>query len=247
MIIRHSRDSEWLSNSWLVADKPGGHAVLIDTGGPREPLLDALEEFSLTPTHILNTHHHHDHVTFNGAWAEQFACPVCGHAAEQDLIPGLSQTLADGDEIKSGDLVIRALHIPGHTAGQLAFLVNEQAVFTGDTLFRGSVGGTRAPGHTTFEQLQHSVMERIMQLPPQTEIYPGHMESSTVAREWEENPFLRCWRGLDNAPPKACLAFGKPAKLLLRAQDYDGGSKCWVRFEDGQEDLVPGSRVQDLD
>jgi len=137
MIIRHSRDSEWLSNSWLVADKPGGHAVLIDTGGPREPLLAALEEFSLTPTHILNTHHHHDHVTFNGEWAEQFSCPVCGHAAEEDLIPGLSQTLADGEEIQSGDLVIRALHIPGHTAGQLAFLVNEQAVFTGDTLFRG--------------------------------------------------------------------------------------------------------------
>jgi len=109
------------------------------------------------------------------------------------------------------------------------------------------VGGTRAPGHTTFEELQHSVMEKLMQLPSPTEIYPGHMESSTIAREWEENPFLRSWRGLDAAPPKACLAFGKPAKLLLRAQDYDGGSKCWVRFEDGQEDLVPGSRVQDLD
>ncbi|MDA0666419.1 MAG: MBL fold metallo-hydrolase [Planctomycetota bacterium] len=246
MIIRHSRDSEWLSNSWLVADKPGGHAVLIDTGGPQEPLLAAIEEFSLTPTHILNTHHHHDHVTHNHAWADEFSCPVCGHSAEQELIPGLTQTLADGEEVRSGSLVVRALHIPGHTAGQLAFLVNEKAVFTGDTLFRDSVGGTRAPGHTTFEEMQHSVMERLMKLPKQTEVYPGHMDPSTIAREWEENPFLRKWRGLDQAAASSCLAFGNPAKLLLRARDYDGGTKCWVRFEDGREDLVPGSRVKDL-
>lgn len=247
MIIRHSRDSEWLSNSWLVADKPGGHAVLIDTGGPQGPLLAAIEEFALTPTHILNTHHHYDHVTHNQAWADDFSCPVCAHAAEEELIPGLTRTLTDDEEIRSGDLVVRALHIPGHTAGQLAFWVNEEAVFTGDTLFRGSVGGTRAPGHTTFEELQHSVMEKLMQLPRQTEVYPGHMESSTIAREWEENPFLRMWRGLDQTTLSSCLAFGEPAKLLLRARDYDGGSKCWVRFEDGREDLVPGSRVKDLD
>lgn len=247
MIIRHSRDPEWLSNSWLVADKPGGHAVLIDTGGPQEPLLEAIEEFSLTPTHVLNTHHHHDHVTHNQAWADDYGCPVCAHVAEEDLIPNLSRTLTDGEEIRSGDLVIRALHIPGHTAGQLAFLVNESAVFTGDTLFRGSVGGTRAPGHTTFEELQHSVMEKLMHLPQQTEIYPGHMEATTIAKEWVGNPFVRRWRGLDSCASSSCLAFGQPAKLLLRARDYDDGTKCWVRFEDGREDLVPGSRVTDLD
>ena len=247
MLVRHSRDPRWLSNSWLVADRPGGHAVLIDTGGPIEPLLKVIEELRLTPTHILNTHHHHDHVAYNAQWVERFSCPICAHAAEQDLIPGLTRTLADGEEIQSGDLHLRALHIPGHTRGQLAFLVDDQAVFTGDTLFRGSVGGTRAPGHTTFDDLRHSVMDILMRLPPETEVYPGHMEPTTIAREWEENPFLRAWREVDAVHERPCLAFGAPARLLLRARDYDGGSKCWVRFEDGREDVVPGSRVEDLD
>ncbi|MFK5955102.1 MAG: hydroxyacylglutathione hydrolase family protein [Planctomycetota bacterium] len=246
MLIRHSRDSQWLSNSWLVADKPGGHAVLIDTGGPQQPLLAAIEEFSLTLTHVLNTHHHHDHVTFNKEWKQSFGCPVCAHHAEESLIPGFTQRLADGDEIRSGELVVRAMHIPGHTAGQLAFLINEKAVFTGDTLFRGSVGGTCAPGHTVFAELQHSIMDRLMTLPKQTEVYPGHMEPTSVGREWEENPFLRIWRGLEQSQKTPCTAFGKAAELLLRAPDYDGGTKCWVRFEDGREDVVPGSRVHDL-
>lgn len=247
VLIRHSRHAKWLSNSWLVADRPGGHAVVIDTGAPIEPLLKVVEDLRLTPTHVLNTHHHHDHVETNGEWASSFGCSICGHAAEQELIPGLTATLSDGEEIRSGDLHIRALHIPGHTQGQLAFLVDGTSVFTGDTLFRGSVGGTRAPGHGTFEELQHSVMNRLMTLPPDTEIYPGHMEASSVAREWEENPFIRRWRAEDAATESPCDAFGQPARLLLRAADYDGGSKCWVRFEDGTEDLVPGSRVIDLD
>lgn len=246
VMIRHSRDARWLSNSWLVADRPGGHAVVIDTGAPIEPLLAVVEEFGLTPTHVLNTHHHHDHVEKNGAWAGTFACPVCGHAAEQELIPGLTKTLADEEEIRSGDLHVRALHIPGHTQGQLAFLVDGHSVFTGDTLFRGSVGGTRAPGHGTFAELQHSIMERLMTLPPETEVFPGHMEPSTIAREWQENPFIRRWRAEDPGTDAPCDAFGVPARLLLRAPDYDGGSKCWVRFEDGTEDMVPGSRVTDL-
>ena len=244
MILRKTMHSGWLSNTYLVADKPGGHGVLIDTGGPMEPIVEAIEEHRITITHVLCTHHHYDHVAHNPDYRASYGCPVCGHAAEAELYgDGLDRHLDDGEEIESGDLRIRALHIPGHTTGQLAFLVNEQKVFTGDTLFRGSVGGTRAPGHASFEDIRHSIMEVLMRLPAETTVHPGHTLATTIEREWESNPFVRLWRGLDSEGSAPCTAFGQPATLLLDAEDYDGGRKCWVRFDDGTLDVVPGSRV----
>ena len=144
MIIEKTMNRQYLSNTYLVADKPGGHAVLIDTGGPTGPILEKIEELRVTPTHVLCTHHHIDHVEHNGEYKARFGCPICGHGSEREMFGGLDVELGDGDELAVGDLRIRAIHVPGHTVGQLAFLVNEERVFTGDTLFRGSVGGTRA-------------------------------------------------------------------------------------------------------
>lgn len=235
----------WLSNTYLVADQPGGHGVLIDTGGPSDPILQKIKELGITITHVLCTHHHYDHVAFNALYKRQLGCPVCGHTAESSLFGDLDKELRQGDEIVSGDLHIRALHIPGHTLGQLAFLVNEDRIFTGDTLFRGSVGGTCGPGHTTFADLHHSVMEVLMPLPENTIVHPGHTEPSTIGKEWSTNAFIRAWRGLDKTLDKACTAMGRPATLLVQARDYDGGTKCQVRFEDdGEEAVVGGSRVQ---
>ncbi len=246
MIITKSMSPDWLSNSWLVGDAPGGSAVLIDTGGPMAPILQALKDQRLTLTHVLCTHHHHDHVEHNGDYAARFGCPICGHAAEAERFAHLDRTLAHDEELQTGGLHIRALHIPGHTAGQLGFLINETHVFTGDTLFEGSVGGTRAPGHTTFAELQHSVLEVLMKLPRETKVLPGHSGRTTIAQEWEQNPFIRAWSGRgDSDAQRPCLALGRPAKLLIEARDYDGGTKCQVRFEDtGEVDLVPGSRVR---
>jgi hydroxyacylglutathione hydrolase len=117
-------------------------------------------------------------------------------------------------------------------------------VFTGDTLFKGSVGGVRAPGHTTYTDLKDSIMGTLMELPEGTVIYPGHTDASTVAREWEENGFIRIWRGLDPEGTEPCTAFGESATLVLLGEDYDGGKKAWVRWEDGKDDIVPGSQVQ---
>lgn len=248
VIIEKTMNDEWLSNTWLVADEPGGHAVLIDTGGPSEPIRKWVREQDLTVTHVLCTHHHIDHVLHNGEYKSTFDCPVCGHASEAALFPdALDMTLEHGQELVSGGLHVRALHIPGHTLGQLGFLVNDDHVFTGDTLFKNSVGGTRGPGHTTFEDIRHSILEVLMTLPPGTEVHPGHMDVTTIGAEWEQNPFVRMWRGRDPQGTEACTAFGQPATLLLRAADYDGGTKCWVRFEeDGVLDLVPGSQVKPL-
>ena len=79
-------------------------------------------------------------------------------------------------------------------------------MFTGDTLFRDSVGGVRAPGHTTYTDLRDSIMGTLMELPQETLIYPGHAAQSTVGREWQENPFIRVWRGLDPERADRCLA-----------------------------------------
>ncbi|MEM7200877.1 MAG: MBL fold metallo-hydrolase [Planctomycetota bacterium] len=245
MIIEKTMHARWLSNTYLVADREGGHAVLIDTGGPREPIVAAAERLRVTVTHVLCTHHHYDHVAHNADYRRQYGCPVCAHQDEAALLGGqVDVQLGADDELSTGDLRVRALHIPGHTTGQLAFLVNDTHVFTGDTLFRGSVGGTRAPGHGTFDELQHSVMDVLMKLPPATEVYPGHTQATTIAAEWEENPFVRAWRGLDAPGHQRCTAYGEPASLLVDAEDYDGGRKCWVEFDDGRRDVVPGSRVR---
>jgi hypothetical protein len=87
-------------------------------------------------------------------------------------------------------------------------------------------------------------MDVLMGLPPETVIHPGHTEPSTVADEWENNPFIRLWRGLDAEGTEQCTVWDQPATLVLWAQDYDGGHKAWVRWADGSDDIVPGSQVQ---
>jgi hydroxyacylglutathione hydrolase len=118
------------------------------------------------------------------------------------------------------------------------------AVFTGDTLFKDSVGGVKAPGHTTYTDLRDSIMGTLMELPPDTVIYPGHADATSVAQEWDHNPFIRVWRGIDPEGSEACTALGQPATLVLLGSDYDGGTKAWVRWPDGSDDIVPGSRVE---
>lgn len=175
-------------------------------------------------------------------------------------------TVEAGEMLQFGLLEVRPLKTPGHTAGMLSFLVSEPGraastrpgsgagpggfqggeamVFTGDTLFKGSVGGVRAPGHTTYTDLRDSIMGTLMELPPNTIVYPGHTDPTSVAREWEENAFIRVWRGLDPEGSDPCMALGEPATLILLGEDYDGGKKAWVRWPDGKDDIVPGSRVE---
>ncbi|MEK6229906.1 MAG: MBL fold metallo-hydrolase, partial [Actinomycetota bacterium] len=143
-----------------------------------------------------------------------------------------------------GGLKIGALHTPGHTDGMLNFVVNGSDVFTADTLFKNSVGGVRAPGSTSFEDLRSSIMDVLMELDPKTRLHPGHTDPTTVGDEWENNRFIRLWRGLDDEGTEKCTVGEDSATLVLWGDDYDGGHKAWVRWDgSGKDDIVPGSQV----
>ena len=242
MIVERSMTDDWLSNTYLVAAGPQGEAFVVDAGGPMDPLFAKADEHGLTVTHILLTHHHHDHVAELGKALERWPeAQVLAHPDER--VPGTTGDLQPGDELEIGGLKVEALHTPGHTGGMLSLHV-EGNVFTGDTLFKGSVGGVRAPGSTSFADIQHSIMEVLLSLPPDTTIRPGHTDPTTVAEELESNRFVRIWRGLDPEGSEQCTALGEPATLILLGDDYDGGHKAWVRWQDGSDDIVPGSQVQ---
>jgi hydroxyacylglutathione hydrolase len=242
MILDRSMNDSWLSNTYLVGDVSGGEGAFIDAGGPIGPLLEAIDRHALSVTHVLLTHHHHDHVAELGDLLERFPdAAVLAHPDER--VPGVNETIQPGERVQVGELEVEAIPTPGHTKGMLSFRVGN-AVFTGDTLFRGSVGGVRAPGHTTYADLKESIMDRLMKLPPDTDLLPGHTDATTVAEEWEHNAFIRVWRGLDPEGSEPCTALGESATLILLAPDYDGGKKAWVRWPDGSDDIVPGSQVQ---
>jgi hydroxyacylglutathione hydrolase len=248
MIVERSMSDGFLTNNYIVADEPGGHAVMVDAGGPVAPLLAFLRRGQLTLTHVLLTHHHGDHVVELDSVITAYPdVPVLIHELERSLVPQATATLTPGEPITSGALEIEPIHTPGHTAGMVSLLIGGTDVFTGDTLFKGSVGGVRAPGSTSYADLKSSVMDKLLTLAPATRVHPGHTDPTTVADELEHNRFVRIWRGLDPEGSGRCLALGEPATLILLGDDYDGGHKAWVRWPDGADDIVPGSRVEVLD
>jgi glyoxylase-like metal-dependent hydrolase (beta-lactamase superfamily II) len=126
----------------------------------------------------------------------------------------------------------------------VSLLVGGSDVFTADVLFKGTVGGTFAPGNTGYEDHKNAVM-RLLELPPETVVHPGHTLPTTIGDEREQNPFVRIWRGLDAEGTERVSVWDREATLILWAPDYDGTNKAWVRFHDtGEDGIVGGSQVQ---
>src|SRR2546423_7820865 len=183
IVVETSMHPDWLSNAYLVADGQDGHGVIIDSGGPAQPLLDAVERMDLTVPYLLLTHHHGDHVAENHVYKERLRGAILAHPLEAEHLVDVDRAIEPGELVEAGGLRIDGIHTPGHTAGMLNFRVNDEAVFTGDTLFKGSVGGVRAPGSTTFADLKASVMDVLMKLPHETVVYPGHTDPTTIGAE----------------------------------------------------------------
>ena len=216
MLVERSLHPRYLSNAYLVADEEGGAALYVDSGAPLAPLQAAVEQWHVKPQVVLRTHSHADHVEHEG----ELGLPV------------------ETGETEVGGLRVEALATPGHSDDMVAFVVNGEAVFTGDTLFKDSVGGGN------FEQVRRSVMDVLMKLPPETRVLPGHTDETTIGREWEENPFIRVWRGVEPEGAERVKVSGQEATLIVWSPDYDGGGKAWVRFDDGRDAIVGGSRVE---
>ncbi|HSS03586.1 MAG TPA: MBL fold metallo-hydrolase [Solirubrobacterales bacterium] len=246
MIIERTENPMWLSNAYLVADEPGGKGVLIDGNDDLGPLLDRAEQDGIEITHVLVTHPHGDHVAGLTEARQRIGNPpLVAHAeAAAELEEEVAETIGDGGRLSTGGLEIEAISTPGHAAGHLAFLVNGSDVFTADVLFKGTVGGTMAPGASGFADLKSSVM-RLIELPPNTRVHPGHREPTTIGAERGDNPFVRIWRGLDKTSDEGVTVWDRPATMKLWAPDYDGGNKAWIVFgDDGTEAIVGGSQVQ---
>jgi glyoxylase-like metal-dependent hydrolase (beta-lactamase superfamily II) len=216
VLVERSMHPRYLSNAYLVADEEGGTAVYVDSGAPIEPLRAAAERWRVEPQYVLRTHSHHDHVEHEG----ELGVPV------------------RTDAVEVGGLRVEAIPTPGHSDDMVAFVVNGEAVFTGDTLFKDSVGGGN------FEQVRSSVMEVLLGLPHELRVLPGHTDETTLAREWDENPFVRVWRGVEPEGTERARVGGDEATLVVWSPDYDGGGKAWVRFADGRDAIVGGSRVE---
>ena len=219
MLVERSLDPGWLSNAYLVGDKEGGTAVFVDSGAPLEPLYAFAQKHDLTPTHVLRTHSHADHIAHEG----EIGLPV---------VTG---------PLSAGGLEIGAIPTPGHSPDMVCFVVTdgsgEELVFSGDTLFKDSVGG----GDYDLVRLQ--VMDVFMAMPHSRRLLPGHTDESTIGREWEENPFIRVWRGAEPEGTEKVTVRGRPATLIVWSPDYDGKGKAWVRFDGGEDAIVGGSAV----
>jgi hydroxyacylglutathione hydrolase len=133
---------------------------------------------------------------------------------------------------------VQVIETPGHADDHVTFVV-DGLCFSGDLLFRDAVGGGDAA------TIRNSVF-KLMDLPHETRVLPGHTDETTIGREWEQNPFVRVWRGVEAELGEACRIGGEDATIVVWSPDYDGKGKALVRFADGRERIVGGSRVERL-
>ncbi len=199
-----------LQENCHILRAPGASAALVVDPGDEAPrLVAALESLGVTEVAaILLTHTHFDHVGAVSALHDATAAPVYCPELEREILadinaflrmPGFGpfesyaadQTVAGGEVLELAGLTIDVRFTPGHSVGHVSYFVRgEDALFSGDVLFQGSVGRTDLPGGD-WPTLLRSIESLITEFPPQTQVYPGHMGNTTLAQERAGNPFLR--------------------------------------------------------
>ena len=187
MLFRQLFDRETYTYTYLVADRIGGKAILIDPVKEEVPkYLQLLEELDLELLYAIDTHVHADHVTALGELREKTGCTtVMGKQSAADCV---TMRVEDGDVLKFGDLEIKALYTPGHTDDSYSFLMDDR-VFTGDTLFIRGTGRTDFQNGDARAQYE-SLFGKLLKLPDETLVYPGHdYKGWTVSTIWEEKRF----------------------------------------------------------
>jgi hydroxyacylglutathione hydrolase len=208
MILEMLTVGPFQENCYIVGDEEAGVGAIIDPGEEAARIAMAVEQTGLDIGCIIITHAHIDHVGAVVALVDEYACPVLMHAeAEATLgqlptqammmglrfgkLPTVDRHVGDDEVLEVGDIRLRSLYTPGHAPGHLAFYVeNSDLVLSGDALFAGSVGRVDLPGGS-MEVLMRSIEERLLTLPNETVVYPGHGPQSTIGNERASNPFLQ--------------------------------------------------------
>lgn len=190
------------TNCYILGAEAGGSGVVIDPGAQAADILDEIDRLDLSISHVIATHGHFDHVDGLDEVARATGAKVCINRVDVDMLdqpgwatPSLGSDpsfetaldLAEGDRIETATGDLSVWHTPGHTRGSVCLLLGK-SIFTGDLLFRGSVGRTDLPGGS-WAEMEES-LRRLIVLPDQTIVYPGHGPQTTIGEERIGNPYL---------------------------------------------------------
>ena len=190
-------------NCYVVKCGQGGQGVVIDPGDEADLIAEAIEAAGMEPEVVLLTHGHIDHTNAGAALRKRFRSRVACHALDAPMVRGedgeslfgferkpcvVDQELGEGDVLNVGGVPIKVLHTPGHTSGSVCYIMGN-VLFSGDTLFKCSIGRTDLPGGSDHE-MAASLGNRIATLDEGMVVYPGHGPSTTIGYEKRHNPFL---------------------------------------------------------
>lgn len=197
------------TNCYIVGSRQRGEAVVLDPGDEPEKILELARDMGVRITRIVSTHAHLDHVIAAQAMKEATGAPFLLHTADADILAGVPDSalrllgreiqsipepdfwLNGSEDIEVDGLSLSTIHTPGHTPGSVSLFCDEgKLLFSGDTLFRGTIGRTDLQGGD-FDTLIHSLHSSLASLPDETRVLPGHMQETTIGVEKATNPFFR--------------------------------------------------------
>ncbi len=193
------------TNCYIVFCQDSLECAVVDPGAEADRIFQLIAQKSLKPALILNTHGHIDHIGANKDIKEKFNIPLYIHSADSAMLGNVKQSemaaflgimdspspdhlLNDGDKIKIGKSFLRVIHTPGHSPGSVSFL-GDGFLLSGDTLFFGGVGRTDLPGGS-WKDIESSIKNKIMTMPDEMIVLPGHGPFTTVGQEKRANPFI---------------------------------------------------------
>lgn len=205
MLLKGIEVGSFAANCYLIACDETREGILIDPGAQAKRILNMVADENVDVKYIINTHGHVDHVGANAEVREALGAPLLIHEADSAMCKKPNDSLAafvggmklaepdrllkGGDKITVGTLTVEVIETPGHTKGCITLLA-DGVLFTGDTLFSGSIGRTDLPGGS-FEEIIQSIKEKLLVFPDETVVYPGHGPKTTIGDEKKYNPFLR--------------------------------------------------------
>ena len=198
-------------NCWVIGSRKTGEAICIDPGDQPDEVLALARDMGVNIKYIANSHAHVDHILGVAGVHAETGAKFLLHESDLELLrtgwqgsaekfgfdvnsppPDPTAFVTEGDIVEVAGVRLRAIETPGHTPGSLSYYADEGMLFSGDTLFRGSIGRTDFPGGD-FEQEMSSICEKLLELPDNTAVLPGHMQETSIGAERGGNPFIRDW------------------------------------------------------